>query len=362
MNARTLSIIAALAALAALLAVIGQNLGGNRAPAPGPNGVGERFLPGLAQALDQIDEVIILTAGNETVATLRRTAETWVVTEQDDYPADVTKIRTVLTTLAEAEIVEEKTSNEAFYSRLGVGPIENSDAGGVAVSLHGETGEFPTVILGDESGRSYRFARRADQAGSVLVNRDPDVPRAASQWVIPDIIDIAGSRVQRVEIAHADGEQLTLEKASREESTLSVQAIPEGRELQYASVANSVGNVLRDLTLEDVARAEPPLRETQVTAEFWTFDGLVVTITGISYEEQPWITVAARFDAGQAGRFATDTVDEGLAEAGFDGESPDPVADAEAVNGRLSGWRFRIPTHKYDQLARRMDDLLRTPE
>lgn len=360
MNKRTLGIVAALAVAAAVLAILGQNLDTNGIGADST--VGSPFLPGLADALDAIDEVVVVAAGNETLATLKRTPGAWVVMEQDDYPADIAKIRTVLTALAEAKILEEKTSDEAFYSRLGVESIQDAAASGLAVSLRGEGIDFPAVILGEKSGTSYRFARRADEAGSLLIDRNPDVPRKASQWVVPDIVDIRSTRIQRVEIRHTDGENLLISKSTPGETSFSVQAIPEGRELQYATVANVIGNALRELKLDAVAKAMPESPAADVTSEFWTFDGLVLTVNGFPYEDGAWVTLAARFDADQAARFAADKVDEGVGEADVDVQSPDPIAESDAINARLSGWRFRLPEHQYDQITRRMADLLRAAE
>jgi hypothetical protein len=111
--------------------------------------------------------------------------------------------------------------------------------------------------------------------------------------------------------------------------------------------------------LDDVAPAERAPAEPSVVTEFRTLDGLVVTLTGSAEEDQNWITVSASFDSQQAAEFATAQVDEVIA---AETDAVAPGAEAEAINARVTGWRYRIPEHQFEQLARRQADLLRAPD
>jgi hypothetical protein len=358
MSPKTLRILAVVAVAFAVVAILSQRL--DRSSEPGSELVGTELLPGLADALGEIDRVEIVSPGDQPLATLSLTDDGWVVAEQDGYPADVARLREVLTALSEARIIEEKTSNPEFYSRLGVGPIESDDAGGTAIRISAADRSFPEVVLGETAGSSYRYARRADQATSVMIDKNPDLQRSSAQWVVPDIIDLRSDRVQRVEISHADGERLVISKAAPEETNFTVENLPEGRELQYASVANVTGNALRELRLEQAARGLPDGVEPEVTSEFRTYDGLVVTVTGYTIDEQQWIRLSAHFDADQALQFATDEIEGSVADEAA-AESDDASDEAAEISDRLGPWRFRIAAHQYDQLSRRMDDLLRAP-
>jgi hypothetical protein len=361
MNSKTLSVLAAIAVVAALLAVAGQRL--DRSSGTNSSSVGMPLLAGLTESLNVIERITIAGSANDPVTTLERTDGAWVVNEQDAYPADVAKIRQALMALAEARVLEEKTSNPDFYSRLGVEAIAADEARGVAVAIEaGGDVVLPTVVLGDVSGTSYRFARQADQALSVLIDRDPDLPPDPAQWVLPEIIDVRSARVQRVEITHADGERIVISKASREQSDFTVEDIPEGRELQYATVANVIGGALRELRLESVAREQDPRPDASAETEFWTFDGLVVTATGTQYDDEPWLRFRARFEADQALQFATGNVDGSVADEAPNDDAADLDAEIAAITDRVTGWRYRIPAHQYDQMTRRMSDLLKALE
>jgi len=349
MNSRSLLIVAGIAVVLVVLAVMTQ---------PSQDTTAARsalLLPELPDALVDIEEVRLETAGAETVATLTRSDAGWSVVERDGYPADIAKLSEVLLALSEARSIEAKTANPDYYDRLGVEPIEAETATGIAVSMSRNGMSLPTVILGDSVGTSYRYARLADTAQSLLIDRDPELPRDTGQWLVTDIVDVRGARMQQVTITHADGETVVISKPNAEQSNFDVANVPEDRELQYPGVANVIGNALRELKLEDVRRSGEPT-DPSVTTEFRTFDGLIVTLRGYADGERAWLSFQASFDAQQAVDFGTEVVDESLPDVDT---GLDPRAEAEQINARVTGWEYRIPSYQYDQMTRRLEDLLK---
>ena len=81
---------------------------------------GAAFVPGLAAALNDVERVTLTKAGGETVATLERRGDAGSWSRRARYRADVAKLRQSLRALADAKILETKTSNPEFYARLGV--------------------------------------------------------------------------------------------------------------------------------------------------------------------------------------------------------------------------------------------------
>jgi hypothetical protein len=330
-NRALLILIAVLVALIVL-----ANLGGRDTPSIA---AGERFLPQLATGVDDVERVTIARAGNETVATLERDGTSWTVRERQGYPADATRIRDALIALTEARIVEAKTASARFYARLGVESIELDTAAGTAIMLAG-LAQPVTVILGDTAPGGHRFARRADQTESYQIDRDPTLPRDTANWLAPQILDLPGERIRQVTITHADGEVVRLEKADAGQMNFSVEPIPEGRELLYPGVGNTVGSALRALRLEDVERAADGF-EADVEVEYIAFDGLVIRARGARRNGEAW----AEFVASAAGDLPAEQAEVRQQEA-------------DEINRRVAGWRFRIAPFQYEQLTRRMADLL----
>lgn len=391
MNQRGLiGLIAALAILAIIVFVTQHS----QAPS---SSQGSKFVPNLQSALNDVDKVTIKKAGDATVATLERQPESWVVAERSDYPADVGKLRKNLVALAEARILEEKTSNPDNYARLGVQDIDKDSAKGVAIELAAGNKQLPTIIIGNADGTKYRYVRRAGEAQSFLIDRNPDVPNKTSQWLAPNIVDVRGDRMQQVTIEHQGGDTVTIEKPDRKTTNFQVHDVPAGRELLYPGVANVIGNSLRELNLEDVAAADAaPAGDPAARIEFRTFDGLVVDVKGFKDGDKDWITLAARFDPDQAKRFAPPPADTDTTKASTKGDeakskdaasqakpataektsgsatapadasktrsADDVTAEAEVINGRVGKWRYQVAAFQYDQMTRQMSDLLKPKE
>jgi hypothetical protein len=329
MSKRTVALFAAALVVLLALVIFGQRSGEEAADN------GAVFVPSLEAALGDIERVTVVKANNETVATLERRPESWVVADKHGYAANATKLRQALTALGEAQILEQKTANAELHDRLGVEDVAAADAAGVSIAFTAPGRELPTIILGNAEGGRYRYARRADEAQSFLIDRNPDVPRAAAQWVESQIIDVRGDRIREVTITHADSEVVRLSKESAELANFEVADVPEGRELSYPGVANVVGNALRELNLEDVEPAEAPAEDATVV-EYRTFDGLVVRVTGTKTDDESWITLEASAEA-------------------------DAAEEAAAINEKVGGWRYKIASFQYDQMTRRMADLLKAP-
>ena len=319
-----------------VLAVIGQR------QTTGPGDVAHvdaGLLPGLIDVLDAVTSIEIVGAGNEAVATLDRSEDGWTVRERDGYSADLTKVRHTLLSLAEARILEAKTANPELHGRLGVEDVATESAGGLAVTLNGPS-QPTAVVIGDAAGDYRRYVRRAGESQSYLINRDPEIGETAADWLDITVMDLASGRVREITVTHPDGEIVRAAKTSAEEENFAVEGIPEGRSLLYDSVANVIAGVLQNLSLEDVERVTDAGAEQTVT-ELVTFDGLRLAVTGLERDDTTWISIAATIesDSPQADQANT-------------------AAEAQTLNERLGGWRYRIPSYKFEQLTRRMDDLL----
>jgi hypothetical protein len=350
MTKRTVAILLVAFAALFVLVLAGERRGG------APAGTGEPLVAGLAGALGDIERVTVTKANGEVVATLEKRTDNWVVGDKHGYVANAGKLRQALTALGEARLLEQKTANPELYGRLGVEDVTAPNAAGISVAFSAPGRELPTVILGNAEGAKFRYARRAGELQSYLIDRNPDVPRAAAQWVDSAIIDVRSERVREVAITHPDGEVVRISKTGPELANFEVAAVPNGRELSYPGVANVIGNALRELNLEDVEPVGTAPVEQPTIAEFRTFDGLVVKVTGIERNEENWITLEASADA--AAPPPAPPAGDGAAPAAA---PADVNAEAARINAKVGGWRYKVAGFQYDQMTRRMADLLKAP-
>jgi len=325
------------------------------------------LLPGFKSRANEVDQVRISRPAGEESVTIRREGDAWVVSARDDYPADVGKLRQLIIALADASIVEEKTSNPEQYEKLGVDdPAEGGD--GPKVFAGGEGFSYE-VILGDSAQRDFRYARIPDQPTSYLIDQNPDVPASVGDWLHPDIIDIGSERVRKVSISHANGDDIVIEKSDKELTDFTVLDVPEDRELSYATVGNGIAGALSQLKLEDVRARRDASADATIVFETW--DGLEITAAVTSDEGASWVafavgTVPPAPAGGPAGD-DTSEVEEPPVEP-----TPDDAAaasnraavdrEANELNERLSAWHFQLPDFKKNLLVRRWDDILKAAD
>lgn len=384
MSSRTLKLLAV--GVVALFAVVflmnrnGDGSAGSSAP----------LLPALKGAINDIEAVSI--TGADGTVTIRSEDGRWIVPEKHGYPADTATLRSLLLALADASRIEQKTANPELYEHLGVGD-PGDVAGGVLVEATGEGLAEPiAVILGDAAQGDYRYARLPTEEASWLIDRNPEVPEAAADWLLQEIVDIPPTDIRSARIRHADGETIRIRKESADETNYQLVDVPEGREPSYPSVANPIAGVLSNLQLEDVRPAAASGdAEPSATASLTTFGGLVIDLD--VWREEPdeaagdeatpavWVALEASAsepaeDDGEAPTpdpaaegpadadtdEAADPAAEPPATAAGETESPDPREQAAAINERVAGWQYRLPDYKARQLTRRREDLLKAAE
>lgn len=343
--------------LIVLFALVAIMLGLELGDAPSTPASGALYAD-FRSKINDIQSVRVDSPGGESVHV---TAENgvWTVAEKGGYPASVAKIREVLLAIADARILEEKTSNPERYASLGVRDPELPESAGRRLSLSGEDVDF-ALIIGNQNQGSNRYVRVADEARSLLIDQNPELPADAAGWLQTDLLDIAGGDVQSVEIRHADGETIQISKASADETNFVAADIPPGRELSYTTVANGIGGALADLVLEDVRPTAGG--DVLSTTTFDTFDGRQIALTAVRDGEATWISIEANYDPSRAtSSDADENAAEGDEEIGSGEPSSDPGAATAALVARTSGWQYRLPEFKKNQLTRRWDDILKAP-
>lgn len=354
------------------------------------------LLPGFAEQVNDADRVEVITAGNITVATLQRQDDTWVVAESGNYPADWPQLRELLAQLARAEIVEPKTSNPEYFSRLGVSDVASDDSQATLLRISG-TGLDSAILVGNAAeGRAGQYVRVADGERAVLIDQTLKLPAGAKDWLQRDIVDISDAEVVEVEVTHPDGSVIRATKASADDADFALQDIPEGREVLSSWSVNSMANALANLQLDSVVPADTVDFSSATKFRLLTADGLevVAEVAGVTAAADPtevsdpteaptsnWLRLSARAyapepvvaEATEAGQIAEDEPAEVMAEDSAETSATDESAadeietedavDAEQraaeINRRVNGWAFEIPSYKADPMTRQMDDLLK---
>ena len=350
---------------------------------------GARALPALSSSLNQVSEIRLVKAGDETAVTLKRADNNWQVGERAGYPADSSKIRKLLIDLSDLKVVEQKTANPANYAVLGVEDVKEPTATGVRVDITG-LAQPVSLIVGKNAGSRSSYARPAQSAQSLAITPSISLDTDPKEWLDRALLDIPALRVQQVRITDADGHSYVAKRESRGQTDFTVPDLPKGRKLTSPTIANSASTALGALTFDDVrpAAAPPTSPKGVARAEFRLFDGTVIEITGRKDGEHHWIHMQPRFDEAQQQLFAvaaapavSETADakaadakappiEGEAKPAAPNATPAPAAErkpdevrAEADNWakRFAAWDYEVPGYKYDTIFRPLDEITQKP-
>ena len=187
--------------------------------------------------------------------------------------------------------------------------------------------------------------RRAGEPGSWLIAAQFDLAKTGGEWLDRALTDIPAERIESVTIDHPGIETLRISRApAPRKPAAEAGAAPEGivefrrgrrargpgtqlsRAWPTASPASLADLQLEDVQTRDALGANPG---KPVVARFVTTDGLVV-------ETSAW-----RLPDGTRVTFS----------ASGDGEA---AKEAAALNARLGGWVYTLPSYKTEQLTRRL--------
>ncbi|MCA1780283.1 MAG: DUF4340 domain-containing protein [Xanthomonadaceae bacterium] len=353
------------------------------------------LLPALEQSVNEIAAIDVVAPGGTIAVTLRRDDERWRVLEKDGYEADFARVIELLRSLRQAQKAGARTANPEWYSKLGVQPLASDDATGRRLDFPGQ--EIASVIIGqtDPTGNGS-YARRVEDAQSWLLDEVIEVPVDPVVWLERGVMDIPAEDITEVVIRHADGEMIRIARAGDNDPEFVLRNVPEGRQAGPPRLRRAIASGLRGLNLEDVRRHQPPVPADAARLLFVTTDGLNFVADIFEREARYWVhfTVSAENAATGATAPSVGDVDapdgaeetavnpddetgDGLAanadatsgptEAieerdAVEQQAAQRLANAVAVDARLSPWIFAIPERRYNDLTKRMEDLLEPVE
>jgi len=377
--------LAGIAAASALLALVtfaaGNQWGSGKTP-------GEKLVPTLADTIRQVKGLEI-RQGEETVALESAQNGTWSLKSRGGYPVDVTKLRALLVGLAQAELVEPKTSKPDRYAALELEDPEQKGAKSRLLRLTGADGKaLSEVVLGKRRPAGYgtgqtggTYVRKPGNPQTWLSNVELDAPLATKDWVKTSVLALDTAKISRASIeipgepplklerpkapttpkdakadakdpkadpnAKADAPKADAKDAKAPEwkhppfetAKLAFVGFPaDGKKLKDASAAETLARAVASIDLEDVRKpAAPPAVDGASIVKVESADGLAITLRLRKEGDANWLTITA---------------------AGGEG---DAKKTAEEITARTQGWEFKIPAHKADAILKKRADLIDTP-
>ncbi len=340
MNAKALVVLFILFAVGVASFYFSNNKGGiNTAES-----IGSPLLPGLFEKLNDVDKIQLTGAGNNIVTTLEKNEKHWAVTERSYYPADISKIRSVVLALAEAKIIEEKTSNEELYSKLGVEDLGQKDAGGIQIGIFFDDQQYSLIVgkPGPQINKN-RYVRLLDDKTSWLVDRKLDLLHDIAYWLRKDLLSIEPQEISEIVIELLDGSRLEIENAGEEENIFSVTNLTNPDSQVIDAEIHQITNALSSFQLLDVvSEADFSGGEPQMAVTYKLKSGANIYIVGYELDKSHYVSLRAGIEETREASSISD-------------EAKSYISD---IQTRLDGWIFKIPNVSYDSMHKREEDLL----
>ena len=316
------------------------------------------LLPTLASEMNTVTSLSVLKGSPTPVVTVHKQADQWTVAERANYPADVAKLRKVLLALSDAKIREEKTSDPANYSVIGVEDPTKPGATGTQIELIAKSGK-QDVIVGKpvEQGN---FVRRVGEKSSYIVEPGISLEAEPRYWIDTRLLDISADKIQSIQFKPETGPGYTVRRvtepapkpdegkksapnaattptaadapaapaaaAAEASSKFVLEGVPSGRQAADSNALAPSPTAFSNLNDDDVSALGDIDFSKPSTVTLTLSDGSVITLTGAAVGEKRWIQVAAPKSA---------------------------VLSAKA-NGRA----FEIASYRYDQIFRPLEQLL----
>lgn len=330
---------------------------------PGPAGPEAGALaPALAERIN--DAATLRVRSGEREVRLRRGGEGWVVENRGGYPARFEKVRETLVALADAKLVEPRTSRPERFADLWLEDPSAPEAKGVLVEVGDEAGAMIAALVVGKSANSPTgeqqgtFVRRFGEEQTYKSDLKARVDPTITEWISRDVLTLERSRVSSAAVTRAEGGDLRVRRDTPQRSDFTVENMPPGRELRYATAGAEPVNAVEYVTLADVAPLDSIDFEGALVATtiYGCFDGLVITVRLAKVEEKYWAHFAANADV----TLRPPEPAEGEEPAFRPVKSFEEVEqEAAELNARLGPWAFALDDYKGRQFDKRLEDILK---
>jgi hypothetical protein len=322
------------------------------------------LLPTLASEMNTVTSLSVLKGGPTPVVTVHKQGEQWTVAERANYPADVAKLRKLLLALSDAKIREEKTSDPANYSVIGVEDPTKPGATGTQIELIAKAGKHDVIV--GKPVEQGNFVRRVGEKSSYIVEPGISLEAEPRYWIDTRLLDVSADKIQSIQFKPETGPAYTVRRvtepqkpddskksapnaaanaptapdasaasgapaapaapAAEASSKFVLEGVPSGRQAADSNALAPSPTTFSNLNDDDVAPVGDIDFSKPSTVTLALSDGSVITLTGAAVGDKRWIQVAA----------------------------PKSALLSAKANGRA----FEIASYRYDQIFKPLEQLL----
>jgi hypothetical protein len=339
---RNLGVLAAVSLLVILLAVFAvhrESRQGAQVYKP------TELLPGLAAHLRDVARIHIASKKGD-FDILFTPEKGWTLPGHDNYPASYDMVHHTLVSLAALETIAPKTDRASWLHYIGLDAPPKGD--GTAITLYDDKNHVLAAIIaghsediGDPSGATGLFVRKANSTQSYLASAVYVPPNAPADWMDKDVLNLDSSRIAQVDVDPAKGPSYEVRRDKPSDADFTLSPIPKGRSVSDVTAPDGVADALANFSFDDAARAGTLDFSNATRLVTRTFDGLMVIAQTIQKDGAYWTTLSARPIPGSM---------KAMQKA---------QKEARAIEAKTNGWAYKVPAYSGVQLTMPLESLLK---
>lgn len=170
------------------------------------------------------------------------------------YPVNQDSLKNLVEAMALSKIRERKTAKQAFFSRLGLQPLEAEDSQATLLEFSDGKKVWELLIGNKASSGSGHFVRLPDQTQTWLLDTTFPIPADQNSWLKETIFEIEPEHV--LSVKRVDEKNWEITATNSDEQTYTLENMPEDRELKYPGVVEGMITNLVSLSFDDLYAAD----------------------------------------------------------------------------------------------------------
>ena len=206
------------------------------------------LFPGLEETLEELDLISFQSSQSDSLLTLKKEQEGWIVVEAGGYPADLNKLSGFLRDLSQLRVLERKTKKEQNHPRLGVSDSLASPARLLTI----EPGNL-ALIIGKNAAKIGSFVRVKGNPQVYLTENIFDFEERVDSWIDPVIIDVDPEQVKRIDINSSKRQSLSIFRDEDSDEFVLLEQLPDSN-LRYETILDGMARMLVNLRLVGVEK------------------------------------------------------------------------------------------------------------
>lgn len=301
--------------------------------------------------IESVSAITITIEKGEKTTTLARMSGGFVVSDKDNYPADISKINRLINNCLDIRTHEKVTDNPANHADLGV----TKETARYQVSFLDKDGkEIVGFFVSESDDKGGAFARLGPADNVYSIQQPPYISVRPMDYVDAELLQIKKDQIQSV-VVKTDGGSYEL-TATEDKHDVQLNDMPAGKQFKGTDYKTVFG-ALSSLRFDDVKSASKAPESLMFNSSYvcTLSDKTVYRLDLAKKDDKTFVKVSADYLDKSTIQVNKDDSEEQLKE----NEAKLMAMDAVNVfNQKHQGWIYEVPSYKADNLMKPLASLL----